>query len=327
MKVAVVGCGAVGSFYGAKLWRAGHRVHFLLRSDYDAVRQHGVQIRSVDGDFCARPIPARTPDDIGPSDLVLVALKTTANSLFPRIIPPLLHPQSQLLTLQNGLGNEAALAALANPERVRGAMCFVCLNRIAPGVIHHLAHGAIVLGEYLHPPSADTQALAELFRSAGVPCTLAANLEQAHWEKLVWNIPFNGLGVAGIVGVDSMTANPVAVPPARTQTLATDELLADPAWERWLRALMQEVIATARALGFPLSPALADQMIERTRCMGAYKASTLLDFEHGLPLELRSLFLEPARQARQAGVPTPHLDALCRVLTALDHWAAPSDRL
>ena len=99
MKIAVVGCGAVGSFYGAKLARAGHEVHFLLRSDYDAVRRQGVLIRSPEGDFQVRPQCARRPEEIGPAELVLIGLKTTANDQFAKLLPPLVGPATAVLTL------------------------------------------------------------------------------------------------------------------------------------------------------------------------------------------------------------------------------------
>src|SRR6185503_10901491 len=100
MKIAVVGCGALGSFYGAKLCRAGQETHFLLRSDYDAVRRHGVTIHSRDGDFNVRPKCARAPEEIGVADLVLIGLKTTANDQFPHLLPPLVGPGTAVLTLQ-----------------------------------------------------------------------------------------------------------------------------------------------------------------------------------------------------------------------------------
>ncbi|MDW8310616.1 MAG: 2-dehydropantoate 2-reductase [Verrucomicrobiales bacterium] len=319
MKVAVVGCGAVGSFYGAKLCRAGHEVHFLLRSDYEVVRQRGVEIRSVDGDFCVRPVAARAPGEIGPADLVLIGLKTTANDQFPSLLPPLVGAHTGVLTLQNGLGNEEQLARLFSPDQILGGLCFVCLNRTAPGVIEHLAHGLIVLGEYQRPAQPRTHAIAEHFRRAGVPCQVTDNLAQAHWEKLVWNIPFNGLGVASAAGHDALL-DPQPEEIRRRPLgpcLTTDRLLADPRWERLVRELMHEVIAIAAALGFSLSPDLAEKQIRRTREMGAYKASTLLDFELGRPLELESLFLLPLREARRAGVAAPRLSALCAVLEAL----------
>ena len=206
MKFAVVGCGALGSFYGARFCRIGQDVHFLLRSDYDVVRQKGVTIRSIDGDFHVRPRCARTPEEIGVCDAVLIGLKTTANDQFPKLLPPLVGPHTAVVTLQNGLGNEETLARLFPPEQILGGLCFVCLNRVEPGVIHHTAHGRVVLGEFQRPPQPRTRQLAALFRQAGIACDLADNLAGTHWEKLVWNVPFNGLGVAGTAGYGAFTS-------------------------------------------------------------------------------------------------------------------------
>ena len=319
MKIAVVGCGAVGSYYGAKLHRAGEDVHFLLRTDYEVVRRSGVSILSPQGDFNARPTCAKSPAEIGPCNLVLVALKTTANDQFPKLLPPLVGPHTAVLTLQNGLGNEESLARLLPARQIMGGLCFVCLNRIRPGVIRHMDYGMIVLGEFQRWPEPRTHDIASMFRNAGVNCKVTDKLAQAHWEKLVWNIPFNGLGVAGAVGYDAFTATSASgnlplLGPCQT----TDLLLADDRWVRLLRELMLEVIRAANALGFSIPEALADKQIERTRTMGAYKASTLIDFERGFPLELESLFLEPLRQAKGAGVKTPRLETLCRVLQRMD---------
>src|SRR5437588_1864896 len=277
MKIGVVGCGALGSYYGAKLSRDGREVHLLLRSDYEAVRRKGVQVRSVEGDFHIQPNCASAPAEIGVCELVLIGLKTTANHQFPQLLPPLVGANTAVMTLQNGLGNEAQMAALFGPEKIRGGLCFVCLNRVEPGVIHHLAHGTIVMGEHQRWPEPRTHDLASLIRHAGVPCKVTDNLERAHWEKLVWNIPFNGLGVASVAGYEALTAPPsgLRIPRSTGPCLGTDQLLADLRWERLVRELMLEVIAAANALGFKIPESLAAKQIERTRTMGAYKASTL----------------------------------------------------
>src|SRR5260370_28403271 len=173
-----------------------------------------------------------------------------------------------------------------------------------------------MLGEFQRWPEPRTHDIPSMFRHAGVPCKVAANLAQAHWEKLVWNIPFNGLGVAGVAGLDALMG--ASSFPASSSTLTTDKLLGEPRWEKLVRELMLEVIGAARALGYDVPDSLADKQIERTRTMGAYKASTLLDFEKGLPLELESLFLEPLKQAKKAGASVPRLESLCRVLRQLD---------
>jgi 2-dehydropantoate 2-reductase len=217
------------------------------------------------------------------------------------------------------------LTPLFGRERVMGGLCFVCLNREEPGLVRHLAHGTVVLGECDRWPEPRTHDIASLFRHAGVPCKVADNLERAHWEKLVWNIPFNGLGVAGAAGYEALTDAPA---PAGLPTgaaggacLSTADLLSDPRWASLVRELMAEVIAAANALGFKIPASVAEKQIERTLNMGAYRASTLVDFERRQPLELESMFLEPLRRARRAGVATPRLEALCRVLTRLDPGA------
>jgi len=318
VKIAVVGCGAVGSFYGAKLARAREDVHFLLRSDYDAVHRKGVQIRSPQGDFRVQPKCARLPEEIGVSDVVLIALKTTANDQFSRLLPPLIGSSTVLLTLQNGLGNEEQLAAVGPIDRIMGGLCFVCLNRIEPGVIHHLDHGQIILGEFQRWPEPRTHDVASRFRNAGVPCGVTDNLQRTHWEKLVWNIPFNGLGVASAAGLEAVQDGTLADDSQFKPCLSTDKLLQHEAWTTLVRELMKEIIGAARALSLDLENELADKQIERTRTMGAYKASTLIDFERGQPLELHSLFVEPLRQGRAAGCDMPRLAALCRVLEQLD---------
>ena len=313
MKIAVVGCGALGSYYGARLCRAGHEVHFLLRSDYDAVRQGGVTVQSAGGDFHVQPICARDPREIGPAELVLIGLKTTANSALPQLLPPLAGPETAVLTLQNGLGNEAAIASLVGAEKTLGGLCFVCLNRVAPGEILHIAHGTVVMGEYGRPVQPRTRLIAGAIADSGVPCKVTEDLAAAHWEKLVWNIPFNGLGVAGAAGLEALERGRINPGQTLGPCLTTDLLLDNGRWEKLVRELMMETIHAAQALGLTVLDSAADWQINRTRDMGAYKASTLIDFERGQELELESLFFEPLRQAREAGVGCPRLAALYEV--------------
>ena len=325
MKIAVVGCGALGGYYAACLCRAGHEVHVLLRSDYAVVRREGIRIRSVNGDFTVHPRCARSSEEIGVSEVVLIALKTTANAALLHLLPPLVGPETMVVSLENGLGDEEQVAAVVGEERVLGGLCFVCLNRTAPGVVEHTAHGRIVLGEHRRCPLPRTEALAAAFRAAGVPCQVTEDLARSHWEKLTWNIPFNGLGVAAVVGYDNLAAGRCPTGAVPGPTWPTDRLLADSRWAGWVRGLMDEVIAAAQAQGHDLRSVWADELIERTRSMGAYRASTLLDFEQGKPLELESLFLEPLRRAQAAGLRMPKLERLCAVLGELAGAAEVKD--
>ncbi len=290
--VAVVGSGAVGLYYGGRLAEAGVDVRFLARSDFSEMKNHGLRVESVDGDF---HLPdARVffrPQEIGPVDLVIVALKATANGALIEILPPLLHGGTQVLTLQNGLGNCEAIAELVGAERVCGGLCFVCINRIAPGVIRHTAGGRLHVGEFCEGLPGRAEGIAARFLEAKIPAAAVPDLAASQWEKLIWNVPFNGLSVAegGVV---------------------TDELLADPKIEAEIRQIMWEVVAAARAQGIFLDESLVEKNIARTRTMGAYRPSTMIDFMEGRELELEPIWEEPLRRAKAVGVAVPALERL-----------------
>lgn len=290
--VAVVGSGAIGLYYSGRLAAAGEDVRFLLRSDYDAISEGGLTVESVHGDFVLPEVRAfRTSAEIGPVDLVIVAWKATANHLLPEVLPPLLHEGTQVLTLQNGLGNCEAIAEITGAERVLGGLCFVCINRIFPGLVRHSAGGRVSMGEWRAGIPGRAEEIAQRFKAAGVSASAVANLEQAQWEKLIWNIPFNGLSVS-------------------EGGVTTDVLLGNPETEGEMRALMTEVIAAARALGLDLSDELIDFNIERTRPMGPYKTSSMIDFIEGREIEVGPIWREPLRRARAAGVAMSHLEKL-----------------
>lgn len=290
--VAIVGSGAIGLYYGGRLAQAGENVKFLLRSDFDEISRHGLKVESVEGDFELPVVQAfRTPEEIGPVDLVIVCWKATANAHLPEVLPPLLHSATQVLTLQNGLGNCEAIAEIVGPERVLGGLCFVCINRLSPGLVSHTAGGKIAVGEFAPGLKDRAIEIAHRFKAAGIPCSAAENLQRAQWEKLIWNVPFNGLAVA-------------------EGGVTTDILLADPAIEDRIRVLMTEVVAAANAQGLGVDPSWIEWNIERTRPMGPYKPSTMIDFVEGRELELGPIWEEPLRRAKEAGVEIPAMEAL-----------------
>ena len=206
---------------------------------------------------------------------------------------------------------------------VLGGLCFVCLNRIEAGVIKHIGYGHVLLGEFHRPPQQRTEELSAMFVRSGVKCAVAENLEEAHWEKLVWNIPFNGLGTASAVGYDSIVRGHVPAGSRRETCLTTDLLLDNGPWERLVRELMGEVIRSAQALGLSLDDRVSARQIERTKSMGAYKASTLIDYEQGKPLEMQTMFRNPLAKAQEFKIQTPRLAALCSVLEAIDPKPRP----
>lgn len=300
LRIAVVGAGAIGCYYGAKLAHHGRDVHFLMRGDVTEIRRLGIRIRGPDENLDVAKVQYHaSTEEIGPCDLVLVAVKTTSNGDLLRLIPPLLHEKTMLLTLQNGFGNEQFLAENFGAARVLGGLCFVCLIRTSPGVIEHYDQGHIALGEYDRRPEPRTHDVASEFRRCGVVCDVVENLALERWRKLVWNIPFNGLSIAA-GGLDTAAI------------LSDDDLRGE------CLALMEEVITAANKCGFPLPAATAIEQVKRTELMGAYKPSTLIDFEAGRPLEIEAIWGEPLRRARKAGAATPRLEELYEKLKTID---------
>jgi 2-dehydropantoate 2-reductase len=292
MKIAIVGSGAVGGYYGARLARAGAEVHFLLRSDYSVVRDNGWNITDQDGNWKLQPANAHNrAETIGMCDCVIVAAKATANPSLPPLVRPLLGKDTLLLTLQNGLGNVEFHANYAGAERVLGGLAFVCINRLAPGVLRKYIPGSVRIGEFSGPARARTHNLAALFAQAGVDCEAVDSLATALWRKLVWNVPFNGLTiVAGGV--------------------TTDHILAQAEWRDRAWQLMLEVRAGAAALGIEIPEAFLQRQMEVTYPMGAYRPSSLIDFLAGREVEVEAIWGEPARRARVVGVALPALEAL-----------------
>jgi 2-dehydropantoate 2-reductase len=281
-------------YYGAKLAQSGVPVTFLARRDLAHLQKHGVQIRCPYGDFHLQPVRAfGSSEEIGPVDLVLVCLKTTANADLKKLIPPLLSPNTVVCTLQNGLGNEEFLATIAGKERVLGGVCHVCVSRPEPGVARNLACTDIKFSDLSGGDTPRARSLAKIFSAAGVGCTVAPSIGSARWYKLVWNVPFNGLGIAGGPGGRN-----------------THQVLEDPSLLQEAKDLMAEVLAASARLGYPQDPNLIEKEISRTRTMGHYKSSSQLDWEAGKPVELESIWGEALRQGTTAGVAMPHLQKL-----------------
>lgn len=292
-RIAIVGSGSIGLYYGGKLAADGHDVRFLLRSGHEEARREGIRIYSPEnGDMALSHAQVfRTTEEIGPSDLVIVAVKATANESLPHLLPPLLGKESMVLTLQNGLGNEEFLAGHFGAGRVLGGLCFICLTRRTPASVDHVGRGLVTIGEHGRRSLPRTKLVVEAFHHAGVGAQLVEDLAGERWRKLVWNVPFNGLAVAA-------------------GGVTTDKILADSTLRAECRALMAEVIATANALGHPIESEYADFQIERTYPMGPYKPSTLVDWLAGQELEIEPIWGEPLRRAQAAGVAVPHLEKL-----------------
>ena len=291
MKYAIIGTGAIGGFYGARLDKAGFEVHFLLHTDYQYVVDHGLTIDSCDGNFTLpSPKVYDSTSEMPQCDVVIVALKTTQNHLLPSLLPPLLKPDTIILLIQNGIGVEADVQQLFPSQPIAAGMAFICSAKAGPGHINHQFYGNINIGNYsCHNPQRYNQMLAD-FRAAGIGAADVEYLE-ARWKKAVWNMPFNGMTVA--------------------LNTTTNRLLSCESTHCLIYDQMLEVIGAAQALGVEnLDTRFADKMIANTIKMPPYSPSMKLDFDFHRPMEINYLYTRPIAEARAAGFAMPKLEML-----------------
>ena len=290
MRYGIIGVGAIGGFYGSKLAYSGQEVHFLLHSDYQFVKEHGMQVDSCDGSFHLDHVNVyQNVEDMPKCDVVLVGLKTTNNHLLAKLLPPLLHEHTIVVLIQNGIGVEADVQQMFPKTQLVAGLAFICSAKTEPGRVNHQCYGSINLGNYSCKDEARFQHILNDFTNAGVQAA-SVPYEEARWKKAVWNMPFNGMTVA----LDTQT----------------DLLLKNPDTRQLIRDLMMEVIGAAQHLGVTgLTEAFADKMIETT-VMTPYSPSMKLDYDFHRPMEIHYLYSRPIEIARAAGYRMPKLEML-----------------
>lgn len=291
MVYGIIGAGAIGGYYGSKLAYSGQEVHFLSHSDYQFVKEQGMQVDSCDGSFHLDHVNVyQYSKDMPKCDVVVVGLKTTNNHLLPELLPPLLTEKTVVLLIQNGIGVEADVQKMFPNLQLVAGLAFICSAKTEPGHVNHQCYGSINLGNYSCKDEARFQAILEDFMNAGVQAA-SVPYEEARWKKTVWNMPFNGMTVA-----------------LNTQT---DLLLKNLATRQLIRDLMMEVIDAANHLGVKgLDASFADKMIETTDAMTPYSPSMKLDFDFHRPMEIYYLYSRPIEIAREAGFRMRKLEML-----------------
>jgi len=305
-RYAIIGTGALGGYYGARLAHAGCEVHFLLRSDYAHVKTHGLKVESPEGDFSIPPDAVaayQSPADMPRCDTVCVCLKATQNDALQDLLPGMLADDGVVLLIQNGLGLEAEIAKIVGNRSVYGALAFLCSNKVGPGHIQHMDYGRIKLGRWTADgsPAGVDQTMPRIkadFDRAGVPFELSDDLLLARWQKLVWNIPYNGLSVV----LDA----------------TTDALMAAPGSRQLVEELMREVAAGAAAFGRTIEPAFVQKMLDDTAKMTPYRTSMKIDADEKRPMEVEAMFGNPVRAAASQGVDLPMIRTLYQQLKFLD---------
>lgn len=282
IKYAVIGTGAIGGYYGAKLAQHNKDVHFLLYSDYDHVKNNGLTIESCDGNFeLKNPNIYNDIRQMPKCDVILVALKTTQNEVLKDYLPHITHSKSIVIMIQNGLGVERDLANWLPDLQVCGALAFIAATKIGKGLIKHIDLGRIMIGAYNFERNELLQQVTADFNESGIPAKLSDDLQRARWEKLVWNIAFNG---------------PTVVLNALTDRLMKNELS-----RKMVYDLMLEVIKGAQATGVAIEETYADKMMAMTDKMKPYAPSMKVDFDHKRAMEVRYIYTVPIEVAKASG--------------------------
>ena len=300
MHIAIIGSGAVGGYYGARLAAAHQRVTFIARGAHlRAIRERGLLIWSPLGDFVARADATDDPATVGPVDLVLYCVKGYDNDSALPLIAPLCGPETVVLTLQNGVESAATVAAAAGKERVLGGTTYIATALKAPGLIEQTGtFRRIVFGEVFgagETVSPRAARIAEVLAGADIQAEAVADARVPIWEKFIYLSPLAGFTAA-----------------TRLPTGCTWQ---DPFIREQFLAAVREVEALARAEGVAVSPGMLDRVIGYMDAVSpAMRSSLLIDLSLGKPLELEALQGAVVRRGRAAGVPTPIMSTLYAVL-------------
>ena len=301
--ILVVGAGAVGALFGSALARQGAPVSVVCRSDYDAVKSGGYDIRSpLLGDHRFRPqaVFREAAECRTPPDYLILTSKVLPGSDRAALIRPAVGPRTVIVLIQNGVDIEPPIASAFPDHELLSSLAFVAVGRTAAGAVHHQSLGSLIMGRYPVGSTPSAARLAALFEASKVGCRLTDDIVGARWQKAVWNATFNPISIMGGV-------------------LDTAMMLATEQNETFVRQAMTEVCAVAAADGHPQSPKLVDQMISSTRAMPAYKTSMALDYENGRPMEIEAILGNTVHAARRLSVSVPALDAIYALARMIDN--------
>lgn len=289
----VVGAGAIGSFYGALLKRAGCQVSVVVRSDYEVVAQQGFQFESPLGDLSWQPDHVYRPGDTLAEipDYLLLCVKVIPGVDRAELVRPWMGDHTVLVLIENGLDIERELAEAYPSQPLVSCLAFIAVSRTAPGKVNHQAYGQLVMGNFPHGVDAHCQRLSGWFRDAGIKVEESEAIVGERWRKCVWNAAFNPLSVLAN-GADTFT------------------MLEVEGGEALIRDLMKEVMAVARADGYSLPEDLIEKNIPGTRAMGAYRNSMALDYLNDRPIELDAILGNVVAIAQRHDVAVPRLETI-----------------
>lgn len=289
MKILVIGTGAIGGLYAAKLSQAGAEVSVVCRSDYEQVKQDGMQIKSLWGDFNFKPHQVlRSAEEFqDKADFILIATKALPEISLPDLIRPVLTSETSIALIQNGIFIEKDLAQAFPNHHLLSIIAFVAVKKEQPALVEHDDNGKLIIGEYQNSNSQKTREIFELWQKSGVPCILSENIQLDRWKKLLWNASFNPISV--LAG-----------------ELDTKEILNDPEIRFWVRDAMLEVQLLAKAEGYEISDDLIEETIDATAARkNPALTSMLLDFKAGRKMELEAILGNALKFAEEKNIDLP----------------------
>lgn len=301
VKILLFGTGAVGSLYAGKLAEGGAAVSVVSRSDYSVVKNSGIKIKSIYGDFHFIPeaVLSSGADYNNSPDFIIVATKVLPEIDVCSMIKKAVKPETTIVLLQNGIDIEKDIAAEFPGNEIISALAFVCASRTEYGFIDHQDYGRIVFGTYPSGITEKGKILEKLFIKSGLPVEITDDVIAARWKKLLWNAPFNPLSVI----CDG----------ANTQEMMENMEIRNLSVE-----IMKEIIHIASFDGHPLHESLITKNIEDTEKMTPYKTSMLLDYENKRPMEVEAILGNALSIADKYSINTPHIKTLYALLSIIN---------
>ncbi|MBU6338689.1 MAG: 2-dehydropantoate 2-reductase [Rickettsiales bacterium] len=299
-KILIIGAGAIGGFYGAKLADAGAEVSIICRSDYEFIKENGFTIKShwheKEFNFKPHKVLRSVAEYEDKADFILVTTKVLPESSAIDLIKPVLYQNSSIVLLQNGIHIEKPVAAAFPNNHLISILAFIAVSRVGTGKIYHQDYGRLIIGDFPNGISKKTEIFIELLEKSGVPCETSSEIQKERWRKLVWNAAFNPISViAG--GID------------------TRKILDNENVKNLAKNVMQEVAILAKADGHELPQDIVANNIRLTEEMKPYKTSMLLDFEAKRPMEVEAILGNAVKFSKEKSIASPYLSTLYALLS------------